>query len=157
MPNHAKIVECGNVEKGHGRIETRTIRATELSAAYLGWDGARQVFEIVRTREKGLRMTREVVYGITSLSSNRAPAAKLLYYTRRHWAIENELHNVRDGTFDEDRCRVRNRGKAQILAAVRNTAIALLRHAGFVNITEGREWCAEERTRPLRMLLGRTE
>jgi hypothetical protein len=52
---------------------------------------------------------------------------------------------------------VRNRRKAQVLAAIRNTAIALLRHAGFANITEGREWCAQERSRPLRMLFGRTE
>lgn len=113
--------------------------------------------EIERIREKGTKMTQEVVYAITSLSSNVASAEKLLFYTRRHWAIENELHNVRDMTFDEDRCRVRNHRKAQILAAIRNTAVALLRHAGFANITEGREWCSEERTRPIYIMLGRTE
>jgi len=117
----------------------------------------RQVFEIERIREKGAKMTKEVVYGITSLPPNVASAEKLLFYIRRHWGIENELHNVRDMTFDEDRCRVRNHRKAQILAAIRNTAIALLRHAGFANITEGREWCSEERTHPLSLLLRRTE
>jgi hypothetical protein len=151
------MAECVNVDKAHGRIETRTIRTSGLSAAYLGWDGIRQVFAIERTREKGTRITSEVVYGITSLSPNAAPADKLLFYTRRHWTVENELHNVRDMTFDEDRCRVRNRRKAQILAAIRNTAIALLRHAGFANITEGREWCSEERSRPIHLLLRRTE
>ena len=102
-------------------------------------------------------MTTQVVYGITSLSKDIASAEQLLWYIRRHWSIENELHNVRDVAFDEDRCRVRNHRKAQILAAMRNTAIALLRRAGFTNITEGREWCAEDRTRPLHMLLRRTE
>jgi len=113
--------------------------------------------EIERIREKGMTVSKEVVYAITSLSPDVAPAKKLLHYTRRHWSIENELHNVRDIAFDEDRCRVRNRRKAQTLAAIRNAAIALLRHAGFTNITEGREWCSEERSRPLYMILGRTE
>jgi len=138
-------------------METRTIRTTDLPAEYLGWNGVRQVMEIERIREMGARVTKTVVYGITSLSPDVASAEKLLCFVRRHWAIENELHNVRDMAFDEDRCRVRNRRKAQILAAIRNTAIALLRHAGFANITEGREWCSQERTRPIYMLLGRTE
>jgi predicted transposase YbfD/YdcC len=149
--------EYENIEKNHGRIETRRIRTTGLPAAYLGWDAVRQVFEIERIREKGMHVTKEVVYGITSLSQNVASAEKLLFYARRHWAIENELHNVRDVAFDEDRCRVRNRRKAQILAAFRNAAVTLLRHAGFTNITEGREWCAEERTRPIHLLVNRTE
>lgn len=113
--------------------------------------------EIERIREKGTHVTKELVYAVTSLSPETASAEKLLLYTRRHWAIENELHHVRDVAFDEDRCRVRNRRKAQILAAVRNTAVALLRRAGFTNITEGREWCSEDSTRPLYMILGRTE
>jgi len=113
--------------------------------------------EIERIRAKGTKVTKEVVYAITSLSSDVSSPEKLLLYTRRHWAIENELHYVRDVAFDEDRCRVRNHRKAQILAAFRNTAIALLRGAGFANITEGREWCSEDRLRPLHLLLGRTE
>jgi len=113
--------------------------------------------EIERIREKGRHTSKELVYAITSLSPEAASAEKLLLHIRRHWAIENELHNVRDVAFDEDRCRVRNRRKAQNLAAMRNTAVALLRRAGFTNITEGREWCSEDRSRPLYMILGRTE
>lgn len=128
-----------------------------MPAEYLGWNGVHQVIEIERTRERGARVTKAVVYGITSLSPDVASAEKLLFFIRRHWGIENELHNVRDVAFDEDRCRVRNRRKAQILAAIRNTAIAMLRHAGFTNMTEGREWCSQERIRPIHLLCGRTE
>ena len=128
-----------------------------MPAKYLGWNGVRQVFEVERIREKGGKVTRQVVYGITSLTANIVSAEKLLFYIRSHWAIENELHCVRDVAFDEDRCRVRNHRKAQILAAIRSTAVTLLRHAGFENITEGREWCSEERSRPIYMILGRTE
>jgi hypothetical protein len=128
-----------------------------LPAAYLGWNGVEQIFEIEREREVRGKVTIEIVYGITSLSEDLVPPKQLLYFVRRHWAIENELHNVRDMTFDEDRCRVRNHRKAQILAAIRSTAITMLRRAGFINIAEGREWYSEDRKRVLYLLLGRTE
>jgi len=148
------MAEFGNVEKGHGRIETRTIKTVQAPAEYLGWSGVRQLFEVERIREKRGKVTTQVVYGITSLSTS---AEQLLSYIRRHWAIENELHCVRDVAFDEDRCRVRNYRKAQILAGIRSLAVSLLRRAGFENITEGREWCSEERSRPILMVLRRTE
>ena len=107
-----------------------------MPAEYLGWNGVRQVFEVERIREKGGKAATQVVYGITSLTTDIATAEKLLFFIRRHWAIENELHCVRDVAFAEDRCRVRNHRKAQILAAIRSTAVALLRHAGFANITK---------------------
>jgi predicted transposase YbfD/YdcC len=149
--------EYGSVEKSHGRIETRIIRVAELPTTYLEWNGVCQVIEIERTREKGSHISTEIVYAITSLSPDMASAKQLHFYARRHWSIENELHNIRDVAFGEDHCRVRNRRKAQILAAIRNTAITLLRRAGFANITEGREWCSEERVRPIHILLERTE
>jgi len=149
--------EYESIEKSHGRIETRKTRTAVLPAAYLEWSGVRQIIEVERIREIGAKITKETVYGITSLSPDAASAERLSIYIRRHWAIENELHNVRDGSFAEDHCRVRNRCKAQILAAIRNTAIALLRHSGFANIIEGREWCSEERTRSINLLLRRTE
>jgi predicted transposase YbfD/YdcC len=157
MPKYGKIAECGSVEKSHGCIEIRKIRTAELSKTYLGWPGVCQVIEIERTRECHNKMTKEVVYGITSFSPNRASAENLLFYVRRHWGIENQLHHVRDVTFNEDRCRVRHHGKAQILAAIRSVVITLLRHAGFENIMEGREWCSDAHIRPIHLLFGRTE
>ena len=40
-------------------------------------------------------------------------------------AIENGLHHQRDTSLGEDRCRVRNRGAAEVMAMFRNLAIAL--------------------------------
>jgi hypothetical protein len=68
----------------------------------------------------------EVVYGITSLSDERAQARHLLDLTRSHWGIENRLHYVRDVTLGEDGCRVRRGTAPQVLAAVRNAVIHLL-------------------------------
>jgi hypothetical protein len=79
-------------------------------------------------------MRHEVVYGITSLSRERATAAQLLKLWREHWHIENKLHWVRDVTFDEDRSQVRVGHIPQVMAALRNTAISLLRVWGAENI-----------------------
>lgn len=76
-------------------------------------------------RIKGVE-TREVEYYLTSLGSTQATAFDLLSWIRKHWAIENQLHHVRDLTFDEDRCRVRKGNSAEVLAALRNVAIHLL-------------------------------
>lgn len=41
---------------------------------------------------------------------------------------------MRDETFGEDRCRLRTGGGPQVLAAVRNAAIGLLRLLGWTNL-----------------------
>jgi hypothetical protein len=95
-----------------------------------------QVFRLARriTRTRTGEVRDEVVYGLTSLPPHRASAAELLAFNRAHWTIENRSHWVRDVTFDEDRSQVRVGSLPQVLAAVRNTAIGLLRLAGERNI-----------------------
>ena len=62
-----------------------------------------------------------------------ADAARLLRLDRRHWRIE-ATHWIRDVTFDEDRSQVRCGHVAEVIAALRNVAIARLRLAGETNI-----------------------
>lgn len=76
----------------------------------------------------------EIVHAITSLSKEKASAEDLLRLSRAHWGIENRLFCVRDVSFREDECRVRKGSGPQTLAAIRNTAITLLRRLGFTNI-----------------------
>jgi predicted transposase YbfD/YdcC len=113
------------------------------------WPHAQQIFCINRQRTINGKDAEETVYGITSLSSEQADASRLLSLTRAHWAIENRLHNVRDGAFAEDKIRVRDRVKAQCLAALRNTTIALFRLIGCSNIVEGMEIFAEDKDQAL--------
>jgi hypothetical protein len=54
-----------------------------------------------------------------------------------HWGIEKRLHYVRDVTFGEDACQVRTGAAPQVLAALRNAVIGLLRDAGWSNIAAG--------------------
>jgi len=76
----------------------------------------------------------EAVYGVTSLSPARATPGRLLAWVRGQWQIENQSHWVRDVTFNEDRSRVRCGNLPQVMVALRNTTIGLLRWAGHTNI-----------------------
>ena len=93
-----------------------------------------QVLRLQRHTHRGSQETCEVQYAITSLSPQRADAAKLLALWRGHWGIENREHWVRDVHWREDRCRVRRSRGAHNLAAFRNAAINLLRLAKTPNL-----------------------
>src|SRR5262249_2050810 len=53
---------------------------------------------------------------------------------RGQWQVENTSYWVRDVTFDEDRSQVRCGNIPHVMAALRNTAIGLLKWAGHTNI-----------------------
>ena len=120
--------------KGHGRYERRTLTTTTWLNGYLDWPQVAQVFRLVRERVVKGRTTTEVVYGITSLSRQKADASRLLGLSRAHWCIENGLHYTRDETLGEDRCRVRKGNSPQVLASLRNVAIHLLRGIGAPSV-----------------------
>lgn len=115
----------------------------------------RQVFRVTRDcawtdRVTGERKTsRETVYGIISLSRDQADAARLLQINRQHWTIENGVFYIRDETFSEDRSRTRS--GPQLMAALRNAALSLLRLDGSTNISASLRSCSwnTQRTRNL--------
>jgi predicted transposase YbfD/YdcC len=124
------------VDLGHGRIETRNLTTSAALVGYSDWPGLAQVFEVgrhVSSKKTGQERV-EVVYGVTSLRPEQAGPRRLLELVRGHWHIENKSHWVRDVTFDEDRSQVRSGNIPQLMAALRNTTIGLLRRAGYTNI-----------------------
>ena len=94
----------------------------------------------------------EVHYGITSLTPHQAAPAGLLVIKRQHWCIENRSHWVRDVTFDEDRSQVRIGHTHQLMAAMRNLVITLLRIAGFSNIASTVRFFAAQPRAALRLV-----
>jgi hypothetical protein len=78
-----------------------------------------------------------VHYKITSLPPERAGPADLLRLSRGHWAIENQLHYVRDVTLGEDASRVRSGVAPQAMAAMRNLIVAVLQRDGISNRAAG--------------------
>jgi predicted transposase YbfD/YdcC len=101
-------------------------------ADYLTWPGARQVFRLERRRVQVKRgkVEAETVYGVTDLSPAQAAASDLLAYARGQWLIENWSHWERDTLFDEDRSQVRVGSIPQVMAALRNAVLGLLRSTG---------------------------
>jgi predicted transposase YbfD/YdcC len=131
----AEIERACEVDKGHGRIEKRSIEVTSSLGEYLGsdWPGCAQVFRLTRVRKEGEKVETEVVLGITSLPRERAGAKELLGLVRDHWGIENGLHGVRDGTLREDASRIRKGSAAEVMAALRNIIVFLFKRLGHNN------------------------
>jgi predicted transposase YbfD/YdcC len=50
----------------------------------------------VRQSKKTGKLTYDVVFGITSLSSQTCSPQRLMHIIRDHWHIENRLHHVRE-------------------------------------------------------------
>jgi predicted transposase YbfD/YdcC len=114
------------VDKGHGRLEERTLRVSRLLKGYSTWPGLEQVFELTsRVTDVQGRRTTSVRYGATSLSAAAAPPARLLALIRGHWQQENGLHYRRDVTLGEDRSQVRMGQAPQVLASLNNLVIGL--------------------------------
>ncbi len=95
-------------DTGHGRRETRTIKALTLQTPGRHWvPHAQQAVHISRTRTIAGKRTRETVYLVTSLPAAYAQPAGLQEWARLEWHIENRLHYIRDVTFPEDAHRAR--------------------------------------------------
>ena len=116
------------------RWERRQLWASAALNEYLDWPGLGQVCSVERTRRRRGRETVERAYAITSLTPERADAARLLEIRRGHWGIENRLHWVRDVVFGEDQSQVRTGSAPQLLAALRKLVIGMLRLGGVRNI-----------------------
>ena len=124
------------VDLGHGRIEQRNSTTSAALVGYSDGPGLAQVCELGRhvMFQKTGKERVEVVYGVTSLCPERATPECLRTLVRGQWQMENKSHWVRDVTFDEDRSQVRCGNIPQVMAALRNTTVGLLRWAGHTNI-----------------------
>jgi predicted transposase YbfD/YdcC len=122
--------------RGHGRRETRTVKAlTVATPGGLRFPHALQAVRITRTRTVvGGKTTRETAYLIVTLPAQHAQPDQLGDWARREWHIENRLHWVRDVTFAEDAHQARTGNGPAVAAVLRNTAIGYHRSNGETNI-----------------------
>lgn len=144
-------------EKGHGRLETRTLKAVVPHAAP-GLEGAVQAVKIIRTTKRkktptaAPQWTTETVYALTTLDPREATTAEIADLARGQWVIENKVHRVRDGVFDEDHHAARTGNCPTVWATLRNTAISLLRQAGTTNIAAALRANARDTNRVLTLI-----
>ena len=135
------------VNKGHGRLEKRTLTTSEMLNSYSTWPGLAQVYRLERQFQwwrngRCYRTSCEVEFGITSLSRKKTTPERLLCFRRNHWGIETGLHYRRDVTFKEDATRMTIGNSGKIMASINNLIIALIHQANFHNAAQARRWFA---------------
>ena len=103
-------------------------------------------------RRRAAHPTRAItVYAITSLHAHQATPAQLAAWIRGHWQIE-ALHHIRDVTYGEDASQVRTGNGPQVMAALRNLTIGIMKMAGHRNIAAASRHYAPDATRTLAAL-----
>ena len=142
-PCHKDFQTVSMSNKGHGRLERRTLTSSSMLKDYLNWPYAEQVFRLERHFVRLLdgKELKEMSYGVTSLTREEADAERLLQLSRGHWGIENKLHYRRDDSLHEDRCRLKGQG-AQAMAVLNNLVLGLLRNKGFATVPDARRYYA---------------
>lgn len=132
------------VNKGHGRIEKRTVSICQTLDGIRPWAGLRTVIRVEATRHrlKGDYLfvgQPQIRYYISSLSETAEQFAARI---RNYWGVENKVHYVRDVTQGEDASRIRILPLPQIWTLARNFALNLYRDEGFQNMAQAQRRCS---------------
>jgi len=113
------------IDKGHGRLETRRYWITEdlctLSQTER-WKGLRSIGMVERECEEGEKLSIERRYFINSLA---ADAKLFAHAVRGHWGIENCLHWRMDVVLQEDVSRIRKGSAPAIMTTIRHLCLNL--------------------------------
>ena len=126
LPWKSVAGEDWTVDRGHGRIDVRTIKTLPPTGRIKAlFPHVRQIFLVERYSygTDGELLGAVAVLGITSLPPDQAGPGDLLAYLRGHWSIEVH-HYVRDVVLGEDASRIG--GAHRAMAAVRNTVAGIL-------------------------------
>jgi len=114
-------------DQAHGRQERRRVTVSTKVGKLTDvneWKDLSSIVMIERERTVGNATSTERVYYLSSLVVDAATMGRRI---RDHWSIENSLHWILDVVFRQDTSRVRSRGGATNLAALRKLALSLLR------------------------------
>jgi len=143
------------ITTGHGRLEYRYLTVSSQLNDYLTWPHVGQVFRlqrVVQSKKTG-KLTYTVVFGLTSLTAEVCSPQRLMQLIRDHWHIENRLHYVRDVTFHEDACQIRQPKRQRLLACLNNLVIGLIRLSPFQYVPEARRFFAVHYPQAFHLLL----
>ena len=70
--------------------------------------------------------SKECWYLLTSLPPHQCSPGEMLRLFRSHWSIENNLHHVKDRSWDEDRHTLRRPGLGEVFATLVNVSLNTL-------------------------------
>ena len=130
--DHAPAIGDINYTGGHGRIETRTVRATAdiewLRELHPHWKTLTSIIAVTGKRELKNKTEEETRYFISSI--NASDPKRLGNIVKSHWGIENNLHWILDQAFDEDAHRTRMGNSAANMAIIRHIVMNLIKTEG---------------------------
>ena len=118
------------LDKGHGRVETRRYWITEELSTLPNperWKGLRSIGMVVREVLQGDARTEERRYFINSIPAQANLFAEAV---RGHWDVENRLHWRMDVVLREDACTIRKGNAPAILTTARHLVLNLFEREG---------------------------
>lgn len=144
-------------DKGHGRVESRTVKITAISSG-IAFPHARVAIQVTRRRRAlgGGKWRTEIAHAITDLDQTQIHPDEIADILRSHWHVENKLHWVRDVTFAEDHSQVRAGNGPAVMATLRNVAISIHRRHGAHNIAKATRHVSRHPGRVLPLLVHAT-
>jgi len=132
------------LDKGHGRIEKRTVSICRDLSNIRPWPGLQTLIRVQSQRSElyddMIVDTHETRYYITSLMEEVQPLAERI---RGYWGVENKVHYVRDVTQGEDASRIRTKPLVGLFVQARNMALNLYREHGFTNMAQAKRRCEQ--------------
>jgi predicted transposase YbfD/YdcC len=123
------------IDKGHGRIEKRTISICPFNSTQVGWSSITTVICVESQRTTRDKQERETRYYISDLEESATDFARRI---RGYWGVENQVHYCKDVTLGEDKSRIRTEPLPQIWSIARNLTLNLYREAGFSNMAQAK-------------------
>ena len=125
------------INKGHGRIEKRTISITQCLDGIPDFPGLQTLIRVESERHvhraNVIEVSSETRYYIASFRESAPAFANRI---RGYWSVENKVHYVRDVTQGEDASRIRTSPLIQSWAIARNFALNLYRSNGLQNMAQ---------------------
>src|SRR6202166_1955643 len=128
----AELVTKTTVEKGHGRIETRTYTASKAvdwivsERSYPGQPRFTNIKTIVKVDTRTEHADRSTFDTRTYICSAMLDIERIAKGARGHWGVES-MHWLLDVEFKDDLSRYRNGHGAKNMAVVRRFALDLVR------------------------------
>ena len=133
-----------SLDKGHGRIEKRTVSICRDLNHIRAWPGLNTLIRVDSKRsiiyDDMIVDTYETRYYITSLLEDATSLAKRI---RGYWGVENKVHYVRDVTQGEDASRIRTTPLVGLFVQARNMALNLYREYGWTNMAQAKRCCEQ--------------
>ena len=125
------------MNKGHGRIEKRTVSISQSLAGIPDFPGLKTLIRVESERQvfraNIIEVSTETRYYVASYLDTASAFGQRI---RGYWGVENKVHPVRDGTQGEDASRTRTAPLIQIWAIARNVSLNLYRDLGFENMAQ---------------------